>query len=123
MTDFDTACRLALTLPEAVHNGRALEVGGKGFAWTLAEKVPGVKGRVERPDVLAVRVVDLGEKEALMLSDPEKFYSIPHYDGYPAVLVRLPEIDEDELLELLTIAWRTKAPKKTVAAFDAVQNP
>ena len=110
---------IALTFPESVENGAAFEVGGKGFAWTFSEKVEGVKGRVLRPDVLAVRVASGDEKEALLASDPEKFFTVPHYNGFPAVLVRLAAIGSEELAELLEEAWRTRAPRKVVAAFDA----
>ena len=71
------------------------------------------------PKVLAVRVADEGEKLALIASDPEKFFTEPHYNGYPAVLVRLEAIDEDELTELLTDAWRLSAPRRLLAELDA----
>jgi hypothetical protein len=69
--------------------------------------------------VLAVRVANVGEKEALIASDPEKFFTEPHYNGYPAVLVRLAAAGVKELRELLTDAWRIQAPKALVKAFDA----
>ncbi|MGC4045494.1 MAG: hypothetical protein QM758_17010 [Armatimonas sp.] len=123
MTDFEVACRLALSLPEAVRNGSALEVDGKGFAWTYTQVVPGRKGRITHEDVLAIRTTNLEEKEMLIAADPEKFFTDNHYRGYPAVLTRLPKIEEDELRELLEAAWRTRAPKKTVAAFSAKHYP
>ena len=70
------------------------------------------------PEVLAVRVADRGEKDALLASDTEKFFTEAHYNGYPAVLVRLAAVDTDELTELLTDAWRGQAPKALVAEFD-----
>jgi hypothetical protein len=96
-----------------------LGIRGKGFAWFYQEKVEGVKGRVERRDVLAVRVANADAKEFLLMAAPDKFFTVPHYNGYPAVLVRLPAIDTDELTDLLREAWRIQAPKKRVAAFDA----
>jgi len=65
-----------------------------------------------RTSVLAVRVANEPEKQMLLASDDEKFFTEPHYNGFPAVLVRLAELDAEELTELLTDAWRTKAPKK-----------
>lgn len=63
-------------------------------------------------------VADLGEKEALLASDPKKFRTTPHYDGYPTVLLHLPSIRTRELRELLTDAWRVKAPKRLLAELD-----
>jgi hypothetical protein len=73
----------------------------------------------EDGDVLVVWCEDEGEKQALIAAEPEKFFTTPHYDGHPTVLVRFGAIDVDELTELLTDAWRVRAPKKLVAAFDA----
>jgi hypothetical protein len=67
----------------------------------------------EREDgLLVVFVADLGEKEMLLRSDPGKFTTTPHYDGHASVLVRLAEVDREELRELLTDAWRARAPKR-----------
>jgi hypothetical protein len=118
MADFATACCLALTLPDTICTENALEIGGKGFAWTYTQIVPGRKGRVTHPDVLAIRTTDLGERDVLIAAEPEKFFTDPHYRGYPAVLTRLPALEEDELYELLETAWRTKAPKRLVKTFD-----
>jgi hypothetical protein len=74
---------------------------------------------VPRPEVLAIRVGNAGEKQALLESDSEKFFTEPHYNGYPAVLVRLAAVDVDELRELLTDAWRCQAPKALVKAYDS----
>ena len=65
-----------------------------------------------------VFVEDLGEKDALLASDPSKFHTTPHYDGYPTVLVDLASVDEQELTELITDSWRTKAPKRVLQAFE-----
>jgi hypothetical protein len=80
----------------------------------------GTSGGVPNRHVLAVRVADLGEKEALLASDPAgtKIFTEPHYNGFPAVLVRLAEIDVDELAELVSDAWRVMAPKALVEEFD-----
>ena len=71
------------------------------------------------PDALVLRVTDLGEREALLQGQPEAFFSTPHYDGYPYVLVRLDAVDPVELAELIEDAWRLRAPKRVVKQFDA----
>ena len=71
------------------------------------------------PDALILRVTDLGEREALLQGQPDVFFSTPHYDGYPYVLVRLEKVDPTELAELIEDAWRLRAPKRVVAAFEA----
>jgi hypothetical protein len=120
MADHHDARRIALTLPEAVaaDDGMSVAVpnGGKHrkFAWVWLERTDPRQARVPRPDVLAVRVADQDEKEALIASDPAKFFTEPHYNGFPAVLVRLPAVAEDELRELLVDAWRCQAPRALV---------
>ena len=113
--------RIALGLPEAVEEaGERLSfvVAGKGFAWSWMERVEPKKPRVENRGVLAVRVQNEDEKQALIAADPEKFFTEDHYNGFPAVLVRLSAIDSDELEELLTDAWRIKAPRRLLKEFD-----
>ncbi len=73
----------------------------------------------EEGDVLVAWVADLEEKEALMASAPDRFFTLPHYDGYAMVLVRLPAIDVDELTEVLTDAWLVRAPKRLRQEFEA----
>jgi len=70
------------------------------------------------PDALVLRVADMGEREALLQGQPEAFFTTPHYDGYPAVLVRLEAVDPTELAELIEEAWRTRAPKRLVAEWE-----
>jgi hypothetical protein len=90
----------------------------KGFCWSWLEQVDPRKARVENLDVLAVRVGGAEEKQTLLDSDPAKFFTEPHYNGYPAVLVRLAAVDPDELRELLTDAWWVMAPKDLRARLD-----
>ena len=71
------------------------------------------------PDALVVRVIDMGDREALVRGNPDVFFITPHYDGVPYVLVRLEAVDPGELGELVEDAWRTQAPKKLVAQLDA----
>src|SRR4051794_14944547 len=113
MATFDDVRTIALSLPEtdehASYGGRpAFRVRKKGFVHLRDDEIS-----------LSVYVSDLGEKEALLASDPRKFFTTPHYDGYPMVCVRLGKIGVNELRELLTDAWRLKAPKRVLAAFEA----
>jgi hypothetical protein len=71
------------------------------------------------PDALVLRVIDVGEREALLQGEPEVFFSTPHYDGHSYVLVRLGKVDPDELSELLEDVWRLRAPKRLVAEYDS----
>jgi len=122
----DDVRRIALSLPE-VHEGTdrfAFSVANKGkqkgIAWIWMERVHPKKARVPNPEVVAIQVPDLDEKELLLASDNgEKLFTEPHYNGFPAILVRLGAIDVDELKELITDAWRCQAPKSLVADFDA----
>jgi hypothetical protein len=109
--------RIALALPDVTESEDhfGFRVGKKQFAWAWNERVHPKKPRVPRADVLAVRSLD---KEALLALDPEVFFTEPHYDGFPAVLVRLPAIGVDELEALLTEAWRCQAPRALVEDFD-----
>jgi len=114
--------RIALSLPETVEEeGRfAFSVvnGGKrkGIAWVWLERIDPKKARVPNPRVIGVRVADQVEKELLLASDETKFFTEPHYNGYPAVLVRLDAIEKDELEALITRAWRCQAPRALVGA-------
>jgi hypothetical protein len=121
MADETDVRRIALALPEVTESmdRLAFDVRGKGFAWSWKERVMPKQPRVERRDVLAVRVADAGAKEALLAADPDKFFSEAHYNGFPAVLVRLGALDPDELAELLDEAWRCLAPKTLVAERDS----
>jgi hypothetical protein len=112
--------RIAMSLPEteeasdrfafSVRNKGKL----KGFAWVWLERIEPKKARVPNPAVLAVRVANEVEKDLLISSMPKKFFTEPHYNGYPAVLVRLAEVRVPELKALLEEAWRLQAPKQLV---------
>jgi hypothetical protein len=71
------------------------------------------------PDALVIRVIDVGDQEALVLGDPDVFFTTPHYDNYPYVLVRLEAVSGAQLTELIEDAWRTQAGKRVVAKYDA----
>lgn len=109
--------RIALSLPETSEKPwfgtPGFRVKDKGF----------LRIRSEAEGGLVVFVSDLGEKEALLASDPDKFFTTPHYDGYPAVLVNLPAISVEELEELITESWRLRAPKRVLKEFDAAHPP
>lgn len=90
-----------------------VEVKGKrrGFVWSWAERVDPKKARVVNDSVLAVLTPNLEAKELLLASDPEKFFTEPHYNGYPAVLVRLEKISAEELEGLISEAYQARLPK------------
>jgi hypothetical protein len=111
--------RIAMALPGTEEGGPQLgfavaHPGGKakGYAWSWKERLDPKKARVENRAVLAVRVRDEAEKQVLIAGDPDVFFTEPHYDGYPAILVRLAPIDLDMLEKILTDGWRIQAPKR-----------
>lgn len=122
MVDADTVRQLALALPDAVmaEEPGALDfsVAGKGFAWTYRERVEAKKPRRLRPDVLAVRCT-MERKQLLLEAAPNVFFDDDHYRGYPGVLVRLAEVEADELASLLAEGWRIQAPRKLVLRLEA----
>ena len=110
----DDVRRIALSLPETTEDphGFRFFVDGKQFAWSWMERVQPKRARVPNRNVIAVRVAGEMDKQVLLDLDPSVFFTEPHYDGYPAVLVRLPTIDLELLREILTRAWRSRAPKR-----------
>jgi len=110
------ARRIALSLPgvEEAPDRFAFSVANKGklkgFVWVWMERVTPKKPRVPNPGVIAVRVTNNGQKEALLSADPEKFFTEPHYNGFPAVLVRLDAVTVADLKVLIADAWRCQAP-------------
>jgi hypothetical protein len=125
IADQNDVRRIALSLPETVESEDrfAFSVRNKdrlkGFAWVWLERTAPRKPRVPRPDVIAVRVANLHAKDLLLSLDPKKFFTEPHYNGFPAVLVRLPAVTREELAVLIADAWRCLAPKALVKAMDA----
>jgi hypothetical protein len=96
-----------------------VEVGTSCRTPALRVRGKGICRLRTNPDALVLRVSDLGEREALLQGQPDVFFTTPHYDGYPYVLVRLPAVDPVELAELLEEAWRVFAAKRVVKAWDA----
>lgn len=121
--------RIALALPETTERGShddrpAWRVRDKMFVWDRPLRKGDLAALGDAaPDgpVLGARVPDLGAKEALLADDPQVYFTTPHFDGYPAVLVRLDRIDVDELTELVTEAWFARAPKRLAAELRARQ--
>jgi hypothetical protein len=120
----------ALTLPETTvgpsYGGApALRVNKKMFARLRGEMADDIDELTGAPygDVLMVGVEDLGEKEALLTAEGDVFFTVPHYDGYPAVLVRLDRADEAEVRELLFDAWMRTAPKRALRAYEETVGP
>lgn len=124
MADLTDLQRIALALPETTQEeGRiafaVLNKGKpKGIAWVWQERIDPKKARVPNPAVIAIRVRNNLEKEMLVEADPTKFFTEPHYNGFPAVLVRLAAVDVGELEALLLTAWRCQAPSALVKSFD-----
>ncbi|GAB3590649.1 hypothetical protein GCM10027446_06010 [Angustibacter peucedani] len=117
MADDADVRRIALSLPHVVEidsDGFDFRVGGHGFVWSYPERVPG-KRRVIRTDVAVLFVGDEGEKQALVLGEPDAFFTTSHYDGWPLVMLRLDAVDVERLTELVTDAWRMRAPADLAA--------
>lgn len=122
MTTLETVRRIATTLPEAEDRSTSVSlsfvVRGRGFAWSWQERVEPKRPRRPRLDVLAIRCPP-EEKDAILSSDPGKFFTEDHYRGFAAVLVRLESVHEKELRALLTAAWRCIAPSALIKRMDA----
>lgn len=125
MASLDEVAGLALVLPEVAEadrrGTRTWAVAGKVFAWERPFSKADVRrfGDTTPPGgpILAVRVADLGDKEAVLASPPEGVFTIPHFDGFAAVLVELGRVGDRELGELLEDAWLAMAPPGLVADF------
>jgi hypothetical protein len=107
----DDVRRLALGLPDVVEidsEGFDFRVAGRGFVWSYPERRPG-RRRLIRTDVAVLFVGDEEEKQALLLGEPQVFFTTPAYDGSPLVMLRLAEVDRERLTELVTDAWRMRA--------------
>ncbi|MGQ5264699.1 MmcQ/YjbR family DNA-binding protein [Micromonospora sp. ZYX-F-536] len=125
MADADDVRRLALALPHVVEIDSAgfdFRVADKGFIWSYPERTPGTP-RLIRTDIAVLYVGDEAEKQALLLGEPEVFFTTPAYGGLPLVMVRLEQVDVGRLGELVTDAWRMRVPDSLVGDLDADSGP
>lgn len=117
--------RIALSLPEAAESETdfafSVPVKGKhkGFAWVWKERIDPKKARVPNPAVMAIRVANVGQRNMMIAAEPKKFFTEPHYEGFPAVLVRIAEVSVSEMRLLLEEGWRCMAPAELQAAKGA----
>ena len=125
MADAHDVRRLALSLPEVEEidcDGFDFRVGGKGFIWSYPERRPG-HPRVLRTDIAVLFVGDEAEKQALLLGEPAVFFTTAGYDGWPLVMLLLDQVDVERLGELVTDAWRMRAPDEIAGLLeDSVDN-
>ena len=116
--------RIALALPETSERvswgSASWRVKDKGFVWERPLRKADLAALGDdAPDgpILGVRVADLGVQQAMIADDPSVYFITPHFDGYPAVLVRLDRIGVDELAEVVVEAWLLRAPKRLAAQY------
>jgi hypothetical protein len=108
--------RIALSFPETEESTAhfAFSVRNKGkvkqFVWSWKERVDPKKPRVANPGVVAVRVANLAQRDLILAADSKKFFTEPHYSGFPAVLVRLSAVTVADLKVLIADAWQSQAP-------------
>lgn len=125
MATWDDVERLVGELPEVDEGtrwgNRTWQVGGKGFVWVrpLSKKDRALLGDAAPPDdvILAARVEHEVAKQALLADDPSVFFTTPHFDGYPAILVRLDRVTADVLEEVVAEAWLVMAPPPLAQAY------
>jgi hypothetical protein len=127
---FDDVARLTAELPEVTegedkhgHGHRTWAVGGKAFAWERPFSKADIKryGDQVPPEgpILAVRVADQAEKEAVLAANTDAFFTIPHFDGYSAVLILLRVVTPEALREAVTDAWLACAPRALADRYAA----
>lgn len=129
MATLDDVRRLALHLPEVSEadggDGHpAWRVRGKLFVWERPLRradLEALGDDAPTGTVLAARTADLGEKDAYLAADPAVFFTTPHFDGHPSVLIRLEAIDPGTLVEVVSEAWLARAPARVARAYLAAQ--
>jgi hypothetical protein len=119
MADSRDVRKLAMALPHVTEidsEGFDFRVGNKGFVWSYPEREPGRPRRI-RTDIAVLYAGDEAEKQALVLGEPDLFFTTPSYDGFPLVMLRLDKVTRGRLKELITDAWRMRAPAELAADF------
>jgi hypothetical protein len=126
MATWDDVRRFALALPETSERTsrdlRSWLVREKGFVWERPLRradYEALGDAAPRGPILGARVEHLVAKEALLADDPSVYFTTPHFDGYPAILVRLDAIGLEDLQELIVEAWLVRAPKRVARAYLA----
>ncbi|HZE06541.1 MAG TPA: MmcQ/YjbR family DNA-binding protein [Solirubrobacteraceae bacterium] len=126
MASWDDVRQIALSLPDAgerfMHGSRGWHVHNKGFVWERPLRKADLRALGDAAPtgpILGARVEHLQAKEALIADAPNIYFTTPHFDGYPAVLVRLERIPLDELRELIVEAWLSRAPKRLARNYIA----
>jgi hypothetical protein len=125
MADADDVRHSALALPAVVEiesAGFDFRVADKGFVWSYPERRPGKPRRI-RTDIAVLFVGNEAEKQALLLGEPEVFFTTPGYDSSPLVMLRLAKVDVERLGELVSDAWRMRAPDVLVDSLDEGEPP
>ncbi len=125
MATVDDVARVAMSLPGVSeglrYRNRTWFVGGKGFAWERPFSKADLRrfGDVAPPagPIVAVTVEDLGDKEAVLAAHPAAFFTIPHFDNFPAVLIHLAAVSDRDLREAIVDAWLTCAPADLAATY------
>ena len=132
MASWDDVARIALGLPDTTEEQawghRHWKVHGKGFVWERPLRKSDLKAlgdSAPEGPILGARVEHEIAKQAMLADNPRVFFTTPHFDGYPAVLIRLDEIAVDELHEVIVEAWLARAPKRLARAYaeDALGLP
>ena len=125
MATWDDVRRLALALPNTseqskTRSGPAWLVNGKAFAWERPLRpsdIAALGKKAPSGPILGVRTADLEMKEALLAGAPSIYFTTPHFDGYPAVLIRLGKISPKQLKDVLLEAWLSRAPKRVAQEY------
>ncbi len=127
MANWDEVRAIAMALPETVERSGDVpqwRIKDKLFAWERPLRdadLEALGDAAPTGPILAARVPDVGAKEALLADDPGVYFTTPHFNGYPAILVRLDRITAAELQEVLVEAWLCRAPKKLAAEYNAAE--